>query len=239
MKRLSLVFLLLVGLASPALADQIQIGYSGSSYGPYQSGSGGEFTVNPVNPAGWLDLSGYLSGTTRDIGVTGTFQTFCIEMSEYISGYSATYNAEINQNAMYGGAGGGASGDPVSVGAGWLYSQFALGTLQGYNYGSDRLASAAALQQAIWYLEGEVASAAGNPFVALVISQPQFGTIGAAKADGGNTYGVFALNLTNPATGVRAQDQLYFHRVPDGGMTLMLLGGALIGLGALRRRFRG
>jgi hypothetical protein len=27
-------------------------------------------------------------------------------------------------------------------------------------------------------------------------------------------------------------------KVPDGGMTLMLLGGALVGLGALRRKFR-
>ena len=30
-----------------------------------------------------------------------------------------------------------------------------------------------------------------------------------------------------------------FLRVPDGGATLMLLGGALMGLGALRRKFRG
>ncbi len=29
-----------------------------------------------------------------------------------------------------------------------------------------------------------------------------------------------------------------FETVPDGGVTLMLLGGALVGLGALRRRFR-
>lgn len=32
---------------------------------------------------------------------------------------------------------------------------------------------------------------------------------------------------------------LQFNVVPDGGATLMLLGGALVGLGALRRKFRG
>lgn|GEM_PF-1475867 len=38
-----------------------------------------------------------------------------------------------------------------------------------------------------------------------------------------------------PDTGGEPQD---FESVPDGGMTLMLLGGALVGLGILRRRFR-
>jgi len=33
-------------------------------------------------------------------------------------------------------------------------------------------------------------------------------------------------------------DNIALQRVPDGGATLMLLGGALVGLGALRRKFR-
>jgi len=41
--------------------------------------------------------------------------------------------------------------------------------------------------------------------------------------------------LSGPDPGKEPQD---FESVPDGGATLMLLGGALVGLGALRRRFR-
>lgn len=36
--RLPLVFTLAVVCASPALASQIQVGYTGSNYGPYQTG---------------------------------------------------------------------------------------------------------------------------------------------------------------------------------------------------------
>jgi hypothetical protein len=215
------------------MAGMIQIGYSGSAYGQYQTGLGGEFTLNPLS--GWLDMSGYVAGTTMDIGVAGTFQTFCIEVNEHISGYSATYNAQLNTNAMYGSVN--PPGDPVSAGTGWLYSQFAQGTLAGYDYGAGRLVSAAALQNTIWWLEGE----AGDPGAGNVIRQAVLANFGdsaaAAMADGGWQYGVYALNLWTGSdpTQNRNQDQLFY--VPDGGMTLMLLGGALMGLGALRRKF--
>ena len=68
-----------------------------------------------------------------------------------------------------------------------------------------------------------------------------------AVAQGGEWYGkglanVAVVNLVYNQTygihmrGDNAQDILTF--VPDGGATLMLLGGALVGLGALRRKFR-
>ena len=53
MKKLALVLLLVAGLVSPAMAGEIQIGYAGSNYGPYQTntayGGGGEFTVQPAD----------------------------------------------------------------------------------------------------------------------------------------------------------------------------------------------
>jgi hypothetical protein len=52
--------------------------------------------------------------------------------------------------------------------------------------------------------------------------------------DGGWEYGVYAINMW--LDGEDYQDGLVY--VPDGGATLMLLGGALMGLGALRRKFR-
>jgi hypothetical protein len=238
MKKIGLLLVVAMALASPVVAGQIQVGYPASSYGIYQSGLGGEFTLNPLT--GWLSLAAYGS-STQNVGVSGTFQTFCIEGNETISGYSATYNAALSQNAMYGSQP--TTGDPISVGTGWLYSQFAQGTLAGYNFGgttAQRQASAGLLQNAIWWLEGEegITYNSANPFMFAVVQQ--FQTPAAAMADGGWNYGVYALNLWAVGGTLetsRVQDQL-FYQVPDGGTTLMLLGGALVGIGALRRKFR-
>ena len=216
-------------------ANQIQFGYAGSSYGAYQTGIGGEFTLVPVSPSGWLDVSGY-SAAASGVGVAGSFQSFCIEYQEHIDGHGV-YNAVQNTDAVWGGVNLGS--DPISLGTGWLYSQFALGTLSGYNYGAGRSVSADQLQNAIWMLEGEATFNSLNPYVQLVLNQVQFGgSWTAAIADGGNTYGVFALNLTDDAGG-RHQDQLYYvakRTVPDGGLTIILLGIAMGGIGLVARR---
>ena len=116
MKRIALVLLVIAAMASPAMADQIKV-----TQGSYQTGSGGESTFETVNPAGWIDLSHYAAFTASG----NKFQTFCIEVGENIS-YGVTYNAALNTKAVNGGSGG-PTPDPVSVGTGWLYSQFAMG----------------------------------------------------------------------------------------------------------------
>jgi len=236
MKKFALVLLLIAAMASPAMAGQIQLGYASTPegyFGMYKSSSGGEFTLNPLT--GWLQLTGYAPGVTRNIGLTGTFQSFCLEGGTDIDGYPTTYNADLNTNAVGGGPGAPPAGDPVSVGTGWLYMQFATGTLAGYNWsGSSRLDSAFALQKTIWWLEGETGLQPANIFTTAVLNQ--FGSMAGAMANGGWNYGVYALNLWTLNGRVDAQDFLVF--VPDGGATLMLLGGALMGLGALRRKFR-
>jgi hypothetical protein len=146
---------------------------------------------------------------------------------------------------MNGGVGPG--GDPVSVGTGWLYSQFAQGTLDDYVYSGSswaRRASAAELQEAIWWLEGDGSYDRHNVFIVAVMAE--FHLKSAAKADGGAQYGVYALNLWSgsDSTRHRAQDQLYFQglptasqeTVPDGGQTAVMLGGALMGLAWWARR---
>jgi hypothetical protein len=239
MKRIALVLLLVAALAPSAMAGpvgQVQVGYSGSPYGPYQTGQGGEFTLNALSPSG-LDTSGYAAGVTGGIGgLAGTFQTFCIEGNEYIAGYDTIYNASLDTYAEAGGQTGATAGkDPVSVGTGWLYSQFAQGTLAGYG-AVGRLASAGALQNALWWLEGEelIVNDGTNLYINAVVTQ--FGGEAGAKANGAEQYGVYALNIWTDS-GNKGQTQL-FYAVPDGGATLMLLGGALMGLGALRRKFR-
>ncbi len=71
--------------------------------------------------------------------------------------------------------------------------------------------------------------------------------IDAAAADSANDYPTYRQTLTiyswKPGNPVNDQYDGYppqeFDQVPDGGLTLMLLGGVLVGLEALRRKFRG
>jgi hypothetical protein len=248
-------------LASVAMAGQLQSGYAGSGYGAYQTNQGGEFTLNPINPTGWLDLSDYSAKTetkTKNIGVDGTFQTFCIEGNEYIYPYAATYNVSIDRNAIDGGGNTTPDGDPLSVGTGWLYSKFASGNWSGstvtYSYEvtdnttlQARKSDADLLQKALWWLEGEETSIAfydsNNKYMVAVLAA--FGQSGdtiaqaydRASANGGWHYGVYALNIkAYPSSGSLDQTQLYYH-VPDGGLTVILLGLSLGGLAFLSRKF--
>jgi len=237
---LALVVVALLVVASPALANEIQVGYSGSAYGPYQADSGGEFTLNDINPEGWLNLSGYVAGKTSNFGGITSFQTFCIEGTEFLNPYAQVYNAKLSDTAMYGSQP--APGDPLSVGTGWLYSQFAQGILAGYNYSgtvAERKASAALLQNAIWWLEGEegITYTASNLFMLAVVTQ--FGSQSGAQANGASMFGVYALNLWtgDDPTQNRAQDQL-FYSTPDGYATLSLLGLGLCGLMVASRKMR-
>jgi hypothetical protein len=237
MKKLGLVLLLIAALASPAMAGptgQVQGGYSYTAdglFGPYRNAmAGGEYTFTQLGGE-WFPLTGYANGTTRNVGFlapANSFQTFCIEATtEPISGFPAIYNAEITNTVQL-------ANNRVSQGTGWLYQRFAIGSLTGYNYVGQaaRQGSAYLLQQTLWWLEGYTINPL-NIFSAAVIAQ--FGSSANAMMNGGENYGVYALNLTF-ARGGAAQDMLVY--VPDGGATLMLLGGALMGLGALRRKFR-
>ena len=246
MKKVALVALLVAAVASPALAAQITI--SGNSN--YRTGSGGEFNIVAADAAGAALLGdavarGYVIGNGTNgtalgvgVGVTG-FETFCIEASQYIT-LPGTYDVSISNGAKPGGAGGNGTIDNISIGTAYLYYQFATGNLAGYIYtpGTNRANSAAKLQDAIWFLEDEISLTStqiqSNSF--LQAAMTNYGTLADpyAKRDN-NLFGVDALNLGTPP-GYGNQDQLIL-RVPDGGTTLMLLGGALVGLGALRRKF--
>ena len=234
MKKLGFMLLLVVALAAPATAGQVT--FSASTYA---SGVGGEFTFTV---AGGLDISHYVTGTTSNVSNLPSFQTFCLEENEYIQqGYTYNFGA-LSDSAMQGGVGG-PSPDPISIGTAWLYSQFATGALAGYAWsGADRKTSAGDLQNAIWWLENE--GGAKNSFV--LAAEAALGKDDTTVRDdaGTNNFGVSVLNLQNVAgagcasgySGPNCQSQLVY--VPDGGATLMLLGGALVGLGALRRKFR-
>jgi hypothetical protein len=199
---------------------------------------GGEFTLTPVTGGLQSVLSNYAS-TTKDIGGGTNFETFCIETQVEFTPASwggPTYNAGISNNAI------GAGGNPLTLGAAWLYYEFATGQLNDYNYnytGSTRQTSAGELQEAIWFFMGQNLNVQGDsigvgPFKNDVISH--FGSLSAAFAPSNGSYGVYVLNLYN-ANGSPAQNQLVLEKVPEP-TTMLLLGLGLIGLAGIRRKLK-
>ena len=235
-----------------ALADTYTVTTTGGGgYGPYQSGSGGEFTLQVSDNLKWA-LSNY-SSLTKNLVVmadnkpTQNFQTFCIEENEYIYP-NAPHSATISNGAINGGIGGKIKNgtDPISIGTAWLYYQFAKGTLKDYDYadtGVGRKVSAAALQNTIWWLEGE-ASTPDNVFYTAIKNQfINNGLDPMADNDGkiGKIIPVAALNLWESGyagnldpSHVR-QDQLIVTPIPA---VVWLLGPGLLGLFGVRRKFR-
>lgn len=227
--------------ASTALAGTITLYDTPYNNDAGAGAGGGEFLAVTSDP--FINNYNTLATYTDAKGRTG-FETFCMEHNALV-GYGVTYSYALNNGAVTGGAGGGispivAGKDLVSVGTCWLYSQFALGVLSGYDYTylptAGRQTSGSLLQEAIWYLEGEVNVLVGgsNPFITDVITK--YGSLGAAAADASTSaygnYGVAVLNLFDRQGG-QIQDQLVF--VPEA--STMIAGALLLlplGASALR-----
>lgn len=225
MKKIILTIVLMSLLfVSSSFATQINI----TRYSGYFSGSGGEFNISNYDSE---VTNNYVAGKTL---IKGGFESFCLEAHESVT-IPGVYNAVLNSEykAIQGGNGSTTGFDVISVGTAYLYSLFATGNLIGYDYtvGTGRVASAKALQEAIWSLEDETG---GNisAYQALLISK--FGSLANAKMDvtSANNYGVSVLNLYT-AGGALAQDQLVL--VPEPSI-MLLLGLGLIGVGVLRRK---
>jgi hypothetical protein len=102
----------------------------------------------------------------------------------------------FSDKAILGGVG--PSGDPISVGTAWLYHGFQNGNLEGYNYADtpagSRRTAAGALQNTIWWLEGENPDPGnGNFYRNLVLAQ--FGSEAGAMADNNGSNPVMVMNL--------------------------------------------
>jgi hypothetical protein len=199
MKRLITVFTLVGALAaSNCFAIPVTVkrlpGY-------FAIGShGGEFNLDPVIG------NGYAS----DVLVGGGFETFCSSRSTTINVPGTYFTGALVPEA--------------NNAVGFLFSEFATGSLAGYDYNplGNRSIDANALQLAIWNLLGQVPNSSLNALAKIYKN--------AGLAAPVENYDVFVLPLFR-ANGSAVQPMLVHEStsVPDGGLTAMLLGIGLIG----------
>jgi hypothetical protein len=227
---------LLAGVGSTISGATLQLNTN-----PFSNGNGlggGEFTAVPVSGA--LDKSAYHSLALYQ----GNIEVFCLEYNEHFSP-GGVYDYTVNSNAFGGDVAGG-GGDPISLGTAWLYQQFATGALSTFAYDQSNVAarknSSSALQLAFWYLEDETQFISGygsyDPTTNVFLNQTasQFGGLLNAKANANGAFGTAVLNITSGNGANLHQSQTYLTNVPDSATTLALVGMALAGLVAIRRK---
>ena len=196
----------------------------------------GDITINSINeynPPGPNNTRDAAINVTLTGQITGTFNTYCIENDESITeGFTYSYDVGL---IAYRGGDNTNSGDPLSVGAAYLYSK--------YGHQSLTLQQQADLQETIWTLELEASPYSSNGYLTEVVNL--YTDLAGARAnyDGGTINGVqvVVLNLFRadlPANSQHRQDVLACLPVgvPDGGATLLLLGAGLTAVGVSRRR---
>ncbi len=164
----STLFVLAVAVVAAFAADA-QAGTLTISTTKNRIGNGGEFKITGFD-------DGFLPPTSLMTDIDdGDFNTFCMEYNEYIA-LNGNYNYDIGTAAIHGGVGGG-NPDPLGEATAKLYYTFwtdqwdvsTSGTAAGDltdvdfdynplnkdNSGTTRDTDGRALQEALWYLEGE------------------------------------------------------------------------------------
>jgi opacity protein-like surface antigen len=224
-------------LASSAQANQVT---TVPGFGPWDTGSYGEFTV--IGDLGVAaQLGGYSQYTINQGGYANSFQTFGIETSESIA-EGTTYDVTFNNITIF-------TGDPLSAGVAYLYQQFATGNLN-YNYANSpgsRTASASSLQNALLYLMNPSMNPgqASNPYV--LMADSALGGVGEAFAPDNGAHGVSVLNLWAPGQPHdppphASEDVLIYtgsaiaSNVPDQSSTLVLGALSIVATLAFRPR---
>ena len=216
-------------------------GYAGTT-------GGGEFTLYPVPGHPYLDNSAYSTLTKNIGGYANSFQTFCVEMYEYtehpmdiwvstteVDETTGNLTGNPGSHAILGGKNGAGNwnlGDNLDPMTAYLYTHFAYGTLAGYIYtpGPGRVASATALQDAIWYIENEK----GGPLTGQALA---FYNAAKNAVDSGSWTGigqVRVLNMYTVSGGVKLRQDMLWVPAP-AAIILGLMGLSAVGLWMRRR----
>jgi len=230
--------LALAGSLLPAMASfgaTVTVGWSAYSAGD------GEFQATPH---GWDPIGSYSPLAAWG----GSFQTFCIETDIYFAP-GATMGVYLSQNTMPPAPPEGGRGY-LTKGVAYLYYEFATGKLTGYDYANTsshaygdyngRQADARLLQETLWFLQNEGSAPGSDKFLSLTtgLTDPTAPNAGAYPVQvmvtsGGWDASGYPLNTYNGE-----QYDQNFLTLPDGGVTAMLLGMGLVGLGWVRRQVK-
>ena len=207
----AVAFTPMVAQAGPLGPDNVVVGDIITVADYNNSNEGGPFVVynqTVGSPDGWF--------------------TFCVELQEHLAFGAKLEVVGISDTAYHGGVG--PEGDPLDAETAYLYTKYrAMG-------GSTDVDVNNAYQLAIWYIEeapGGVNNSLAQEAKAAVLSGAWvgLGNVRVLNLVWGQNFG------DRFETGERAQDVLTMIAIPDGGATLTLLGFALLGVGALRRKF--
>ena len=208
-------------------------------------GTGSEIQLSNQAGATPVDFSAYRPDLYTGGG--NYMRTFCIEPNNSLLAYSGT--ADLNyQNGQTRTS----SGGVVKLGTAALYSQFASGALQGFNFTAvDRHAEYITLRAAIQATMGLIsADWSANKYLSQLLTLNSDKSYWSATYDPGmyyrevGNYAVFAMNVYNNSGG-DTQDFLYVTKadygnggndVPEPATILFWSLGTLGFVGASRRR---
>ena len=215
-----------------------------SQFNGLNSGRGYIFTYTSVSNEGQMKAVGSsipsITAYTSNTSAANYFNSYCVEKDRTITS-GAQYSAQLNYS---GNSTKNSTGNALTLGAAYLYQQYAAGTLTGFNY-ANRATSATALQEAMHILTTQPYAAWGsNTFLNQLLAQNSqtywLQTYDPGKRyDEIGDYSVFVMQVKSITGTGDYQDFVYVAKVdsppnsdvPEPATMLLWLTGGLSALG--------